>query len=157
MGLDPRRLPVDPLQLALDLAQFGDADEELEIAVPRVEQRLRGLADDDVASLSEERLGVEELGPLAPALQAEGLAREFVRRVQELRKTANFEITDHIITYYVASEKLANAITSFADYIKNETLSINLIAGRSPLAAALEEDTFDDETLTLEVIKANTG
>ena len=94
---------------------------------------------------------------ITPALQAEGLAREFVRRVQELRKTANFEITDHIITYYVASEKLANAITSFADYIKNETLSINLIAGRSPLAAALEEDKFDDETLTLEVIKANNG
>ncbi len=94
---------------------------------------------------------------ITPALQAEGLAREFVRRVQELRKKANFEITDHIIIYYVASEKLATAITLFADYIKNETLSINLIAGRCPKPAALEEDKFDEETLTLEVVKANSA
>jgi len=92
---------------------------------------------------------------ITPNLHAEGLAREFVRRVQELRKTARFEITDHIVTYYLASEKLSNAITTFADYIKNETLSISLIVGHAPNAAAIDEDKFDGETLHVEAVKVD--
>jgi len=92
---------------------------------------------------------------ITPGLQTEGLSREFVRRVQELRKTARFEISDRIVTYYTASKKLADAVTSFADYIKSETLSVSLIAARAPNAAAMAEDKFDGETLLVEVARVD--
>ncbi len=61
---------------------------------------------------------------LDETLVAEGLAREFVNRVQNMRKDAGFEVTTRIAVYYRASERLAAALQGFAQYIKAETLAV---------------------------------
>jgi isoleucyl-tRNA synthetase len=53
----------------------------------------------------------------------EGLAREFVNRVQNMRKDVGYEVTDRIQISFSGDEKLVKAIISFKDYISNETLA----------------------------------
>jgi len=66
---------------------------------------------------------------LSPELQAEGMAREIVHRLQTMRRTAGFDIADHIITYYQGEDYIRQVMADFADYIKQETLSRQLIEG----------------------------
>ena len=56
-------------------------------------------------------------------LMQEGLAREIVNRVQNLRKTGGFEVTDRIELLIEKNEKIQNAIDKFGDYICAETLA----------------------------------
>jgi len=91
---------------------------------------------------------------LTPDLRAEGLARETVRRIQDLRKSGGFEISDRVVTYYSASPELAGAINSYGEYLKAETLSVDLIAGVAPQDAATASDQFDGESLTIGLVKA---
>jgi isoleucyl-tRNA synthetase len=63
---------------------------------------------------------------LDEALIHEGLAREFVNRVQNMRKDAGFEVIDRIRIYYEASEALYRALQHSATYVKNETLAETL-------------------------------
>jgi isoleucyl-tRNA synthetase len=90
---------------------------------------------------------------LTPTLVAEGLAREFVRRVQDLRKSADLDIADRIRVFYTASPKLANAIEQFREYIMNETLTVELQAGVAPEGAASVDDGFDGEKVSVAIVK----
>ena len=60
---------------------------------------------------------------LTEDLILEGLAREVVRKVQSLRKEADFVITDHINLYYHGDEMFDKMLASYDEYIKNETLA----------------------------------
>jgi isoleucyl-tRNA synthetase len=75
---------------------------------------------------SEAGLSVAVDTELSVELQKEGLAREFVNRVQNMRKEANFDVTDRIATGVQANENLAAAISYMAEYIQQETLSESL-------------------------------
>ena len=57
------------------------------------------------------------------------MARELVHRLQTMRRSAGFDIADHIITYYQGDTYLKRVMTDFADYIKQETLSRELVEG----------------------------
>ena len=59
-------------------------------------------------------------------LIAEGLAREFVNRVQNMRKDAGFEVTDRIEIKFSGNAKIVDAVKQFQSYISSETLSENL-------------------------------
>jgi hypothetical protein len=72
--------------------------------------------------------------------------------VQDLRKTAGFDISDRVTTYYTASTDLAEAISKFSDYIKGETLSVDLVSGAAPAGASTSEDKFDGESLLLGLV-----
>ncbi|MBL8162029.1 MAG: isoleucine--tRNA ligase, partial [Anaerolineae bacterium] len=92
---------------------------------------------------------------LTEELVMEGLAREVVRRVQSMRKDADFNIDDNIVVHYAASERLARAITQFSDYIQAETLSLSLTAGAAQSDGFHREDfSFDGETLSVGVKRA---
>jgi isoleucyl-tRNA synthetase len=88
---------------------------------------------------------------ITPALRAEGLAREIVRRVQAMRKNADFNIEDRIHTYYVAEGELAEVFETWGDYIKSETLSTDLVAGVPPEKAHVESHKVDRMDFTLGV------
>ena len=60
---------------------------------------------------------------ITDALMQEGLAREIVNRVQNLRKTGGFEVTDRIELLIEMNDKIKDAIDKFGDYICNETLA----------------------------------
>jgi isoleucyl-tRNA synthetase len=75
---------------------------------------------------------------ISPELAAEGTAREIVRRLQTMRRSAGFDITDHIITYYQGDDYIRQVMADFADYIKQETLSEQLMEG-VPVEGAFAE------------------
>jgi len=85
---------------------------------------------------------------LTPELVNEGLAREVVRRLNDLRKAAGMNLNDRIATSYQATPTLAAAIQAFADYICGETLSTELQAA-DPVEGQSATDTFDGESLTI--------
>ena len=64
---------------------------------------------------------------LTEALIKEGYARELVSRVQQLRKSNDFEMMDQITIYYKAPEVFESAIEEYADYVKSETLATELL------------------------------
>jgi len=66
---------------------------------------------------------------ISPELRAEGLAREVVHRLQTMRRSAGFDIADRIVTYYQGEAYIRQIMADFASYIKQETLSRQLIEG----------------------------
>ena len=62
---------------------------------------------------------------LTEDLVLEGHAREFVSKIQNMRKTKGYDVSDRINIYY-SSDEFNVVIDKFSDYIKNETLAINL-------------------------------
>jgi isoleucyl-tRNA synthetase len=62
---------------------------------------------------------------LSDELVTEGLAREFVNRIQNMRKDAGFQVTDRIAIFYHGSEKLHRALQLMNTYIKSETLAVD--------------------------------
>ena len=61
---------------------------------------------------------------ITPELACEGLARELVSKVQQLRKQNNFEMMDNIRIYIEADDDVAAAVESYKDYIMKETLAV---------------------------------
>ncbi|MBP7638371.1 MAG: isoleucine--tRNA ligase, partial [Kiritimatiellae bacterium] len=80
-----------------------------------------------VASEGDAIVGIETA--LTPVLVQEGLAREFVSRVQNLRKEADFEVTQRIAVTVACDDEVRAAIEAFADYAKAETLCERLTFG----------------------------
>jgi len=115
----------------------------------------------EVKALAKEGFAVAEDGPyvaalvteLTPELAQEGLAREFVRRVQDLRKSADLDVADRIELFVEASAGLRSAIEAHSDYITTETLTSNLVFASPPESASVVEDSFDGETVKAGVVK----
>ena len=64
---------------------------------------------------------------VTPELRKEGLSRELVNRIQNLRKSSGFEVTDRINTMvYSNDEGLSEALQVFGDYVKAQTLSLSI-------------------------------
>jgi isoleucyl-tRNA synthetase len=64
---------------------------------------------------------------LTPELVQEGLSREFVSRIQNLRKEADFEVTQRIVITVAGDADLLSSVTKYTDYIKTETLCEKLV------------------------------
>ena len=90
---------------------------------------------------------------LTPELRAEGLAREVVRRVQDMRKKAGFNIEDRIRVYYQLGGEglLREVMTAWSAYISAETLAVELSAAQPPEGAYVEEHQVEGETVTFAV------
>jgi isoleucyl-tRNA synthetase len=105
-------------------------------------------------AVAEERaliVGVDVV--ITPELEAEGLARDLVRRIQNARKSAGFDISDRIATTYQAGPKLTDVLAGHAEYIAAETLSISLAEGEPPEGAYVEELKLVGETLKLGLLR----
>jgi isoleucyl-tRNA synthetase len=90
---------------------------------------------------------------LTPELVREGLAREFVRRVQELRKTAGLDVSDRIRAYVTATSGLREAIEANKDYITAETLTVELSFSDPGPGFASVTDEFDGEKVSVYLVK----
>ncbi len=88
---------------------------------------------------------------IPPELADEGLARELVHRLQTMRRAAGFEIADHIETYYRADESIVRVVGKFGEYIRQETLSRELVLGDPPPGAYVETHRIDDREIILGV------
>jgi len=88
-------------------------------------------------------------------LADEGLARELVHRIQNMRKAAGFEITDRIALYYSDAQRLRDIFSEYGDYVREETLAEEIAEGRAPDGAYVEEQALEGETVTLAVRRAS--
>ena len=87
---------------------------------------------------------------VSETLRLEGDARELVHGIQNMRRSADFDIADHIVTYYESSPELDAIIAAHSDYIRQETLSQELVS-QPPV-----DDAYT-ETLKVNSIEATVG
>ena len=61
---------------------------------------------------------------LTKELVNEGLARETISKIQQIRKNNGFDIADRVVVYYESNQEYADNIKDFIDFIKDETLAV---------------------------------
>ena len=91
---------------------------------------------------------------ITPDLAEEGLARELVHRIQNLRRAARFEITDRITTFFQGPAPVREVIQKFGDYIREETLSEELVEQEPGDGAHAETQKLEGMNVVLGVKRA---
>ena len=124
--------PVAEAIRGLDKAQIAALRADGKIAVDVKGQPVEVVIE-DVEIVSHEITGwaVQSEGNITIALDtqldesliSEGVAREFVNRIQNQRKKAGFEVTDRINIWYNSLGPAGKAVEAFKEYIANETLA----------------------------------
>ncbi|MBW6498401.1 MAG: isoleucine--tRNA ligase [Bacteroidales bacterium] len=157
-------------QIAAAIAQFGQDDiariesegkYSLDIAGEAVE-----LLVSDVEIISEDIPGwlVANEGTLTVALDVtitealrnEGIARELINRIQNLRKEKGFEVTDKIVIFVKQHREITDAIVSNNDYICSETLATRLdYAEAIEAPEKVEVEITDDIKTYVHINKVN--
>jgi isoleucyl-tRNA synthetase len=84
-------------------------------------------------------------------LRDEGLAREIVHRVQNLRRDAGFDISDRITTYWQGDPDIGRVLSAYGDYVRAETLSVDVIESEPPEDAHQEEQAVDGHQIIIGV------
>ena len=145
----------------LDEAQINAAADGQPITVELGGQAFE-LAGDDLiietqgaegwAALREGGITVAVDTTMTPELRAKGLAREVINRIQNLRKQADFAVTDRIRVRWQADGVLAEALEAHGDWIARETLATELASGDVD-AAISESFDLDGAILTLHVTR----
>ena len=79
---------------------------------------------------------------MSDELRREGMARELINRIQNIRKDNGLEITDHIDIVVSSNEQSDTAISSFADYIKAQVLANNIVIAPND-GTVVDMDEFD--------------
>ncbi|AHH11037.1 isoleucine--tRNA ligase [Borrelia coriaceae] len=108
-----------------------------DIILERQERENLKVINEDSVTIGLDSLITEEL-------YLEGLLREFIRKVQNLRKENNFNVSDRIILYIDNSDILKKIINQFESYIQTETLTLKIEINKDK---AIETIKLDDETL----------
>lgn len=125
-------------------------DQEVEILPDDVE-----IVSDEIegwAVESEDNVTVAIDTELTDELVSEGLSREFVNRVQNMRKDAGFEVTDRITIQFKAPEALTKAVKQFESYILKETLADSL--NETDFTNGFKQEwSIGDHTCEIEVLK----
>ncbi len=87
-------------------------------------------------------------------LKREGVARELVNRIQNIRKESGFEVTDKISVEIESNDLTAPAVESFAQYIAQQTLAVDVKAIAAPAGAFVVDSDIDEVALKIAVTKA---
>ncbi|MBQ6509178.1 MAG: isoleucine--tRNA ligase [Flexilinea sp.] len=150
-------MKLDPMTVGRKLLAGENIDVELNgetYAIQPDEVEVRANAHSGYTVATEAANIAALVTDLTPELVKEGLAREFVRHVQDLRKTAGLEISDRIEVCYQADALLSEAIRDNTDYINNETLCLSLQEAPVPADWPQVSDSFDNVTVTVGLKKA---
>jgi isoleucyl-tRNA synthetase len=131
--------------VSLEGQEYGILPEEVEV---------RAQAKEGFAVANDGAYLAALVTELTPELVREGLAREFVRRVQDLRKTADLDVADRIRVQVTATAGLKEAIEANRDYVTTETLTVELSYSDPGTGSASISDEFDGEKVTVGLIKA---
>ncbi len=86
-------------------------------------------------------------------LRKEGLARELVNRVQNIRKSSGFDITDKVNITILSNEAMDAAVAEYKEYISNQVLAASIEIADEAVSDAVELD-FEDFKLLVKVEKA---
>ncbi len=83
---------------------------------------------------------------VTPALRQEGIARELINRIQNLRKDTGLDVTDKISVGISSNEAIDSAVAEHAQYIGAQTLAVEVKTDASLSEASATKIDFDDET-----------
>ncbi len=145
---------MDPQTPAEALIQQKDITVEVagqSIILTPEEVEVRVEAHEGFAAVAEGAYLAALVTELDDELILEGLAREVVRRIQDLRKQSDFNVDDEIRVAYHATDRLSEAIQTNVAYIKAETMALIVESSDAPEGTTRSEYSIDDETLTLAV------
>jgi isoleucyl-tRNA synthetase len=135
----------------VELANPKEASEMLHIDQEDVEIVKTAKAD-GYAEVQEGPYVVAVETLLTPELAEEGLAREVVHRIQGMRRSADFDVIDRIVTYYQGPPEFAGVMQgAFSGYIRDETLSTKLVDGQPADDTATEIVKVEGMEITLAV------
>ena len=90
---------------------------------------------------------------LTEELRAEGVARELINRIQNIRKDSGFEVTDKIRVEIEQKEFVAGAIAKYAGYIASQTLAVEVKAAAQPEGGVVVDSDVDDEPIRIAVTR----
>jgi isoleucyl-tRNA synthetase len=127
--------------------------DELNVKDIEVVNDISGLEEQGYVVESDAGYSVIVNPEISPELLKEGLAREIVHRLQNMRKEAGFEIADHIISYYEGGEYVEQVMKDYEDYIKHETLSDEIRQNVPAEGAHSESYKISGYEMKLAVIK----
>ncbi len=85
-------------------------------------------------------------------LRREGVARELINRIQNMRKDSGFEVTDKIRVAIVRSDLVNGAVEAFGDYIASQTLAVEVAAVDQPAPGSATVE-IDEAEVTIAVAK----
>jgi len=88
---------------------------------------------------------------LTTKLVQEGLAREFVNRIQNMRKEADFDVVDRIAIGFNGSNQLEEAVESMNDYIKSETLAEDITPSKLDVSDFVKTWEIGDKDCTISI------
>ena len=90
-------------------------------------------------------------------LLLEGLARESINRLQNLRKKAGYEVTDRIHVTWTASSEMAQALNQHEARVRNETLAISFDEEPKPAGSFTDSYEIAGEVLTFAISRSRKG
>ena len=90
-------------------------------------------------------------------LRYEGIAREFVNRIQNIRKDNGYDVTDKITVKIEDHEFAREAVKRHAAYIGSQTLAASIIVVPGLTGSSMREVEIEDVVVGIEVMKHNTG
>ncbi|MCS6893187.1 MAG: isoleucine--tRNA ligase [Deltaproteobacteria bacterium] len=84
----------------------------------------------------------------------EMIAREFINRVQKMRKSLDLDLQDRISITFFSSDEVINSVEQFVDYIKSETLAVTIQNTSSPVESDLiKVDDIENWNVYLKISK----
>lgn len=121
-------------------------------------EREIGFDDIEIRRTKHEGIEVETEGELTVALDTtltetllqEGVAREFINRVQTIRKASDFQVSDRINIHLLNEPMLKKALDQFTDYVCSETLATT-ITWQTERTDGMETIDIDDTVITISV------
>ena len=86
-------------------------------------------------------------------LRREGVARELINRIQNIRKDSGFEVTDKIRVQIELNDEVEGAIADFADYIASQTLAVEVTDAAEPQGTFVVDSDVNDKPLRIAVTR----
>lgn len=90
---------------------------------------------------------------VTPELRREGVARELINRIQNIRKDSGFEVTDKIVVEIEAKESVVEAVAEFGKYIGGQTLAVDVHTATEPKGEVVVDSDVNDEPLKIAVTR----
>jgi isoleucyl-tRNA synthetase len=124
------------------------------ISIGRDDLLIEGKSVKGYTASGNDKMTVGLTTELSEKLIQEGIVRDLIRQVQNMRKNANFAVEDRIKIYWIIQGPIGNAVRSFESFFKNEVLAVELIDKESPgeYSASLK---IGDQTVQMSIERVN--
>ena len=135
----------EPLRFTVD---------DTQVELTKDDVLIESVQKEGLATLEERGVTVALDTVLTPELVEEGYAREVISKLQTMRKDAGFEVTDRVHVTYRATPAINQALTAWADMVRNVVLALTLTQGEAPGGAYTQDWDINGEQAQLSVRRA---